>query len=1130
MTHLTRVLRAISSFYPITNFNFPRTQQHYRELRFRFNTTPIITNPYRSFSHQTTHLKDREIQPVVKSKEKQRQFFFPLWGLGTTFVGVYLFSKKENLIVPAYCEDIIALQPKNIPKSSQELTNTFQLEEDIEITQQTRMENPEDVTLWYKMKGMHQENPFRVKIENGQLVWQAFDVVNPTEGGIIIRDDIEDIAKVYQRNSDRTLIVNTGIHGNKEGQVLYAPDCKDFIRGDMEIFSDHGAVSIFPVSPGRPPYTHKDEATQQMDILDAWCFSAKTDRSQGFEKGVVIDSKNSSNRCRCGGTSAVAFEDVLASFNKLGYKAKNIKDEDIAYVKIKACEEDILNRLKEYSSCYVLGDGGMGKSQISLRIEEEKRKSLEYADTAYIPLRTSGDWTSFLNYVKKVVDVKASGLRGRAERFANFNEDNALKKYFSILGKVAEKKGKKILIVVDNIDKEDQYKRFQKIHRAIKNYNPMSEGPFELLATGRRDKDLPEFDVINTTKISNFWTEEMLWQLFSENFLYCLSRETQIQKSAKAFIENNKIKLLKEFKDFDNNAGIIVTISKFLGQTYKFKGEKSANEKMKEISKHICSSLQSHTGELGDYKLAYLVRDLLEELPTKINEEPIKTDDAKYAYEVLALISDGEIPIDLWISASLSKVSISSDYHFFKLIQSLHSNGLLKLDESKRTVRMACNYNVYMRKILSTEWLSDNERREVIKNQIRDIVKAISNRLKENSSFSGDQSSLKEVNENIRLLLGLMSFSSEKLEDDVMQAEIRTEAKTLAANHLICMPYSEVINQYRSFFAEIPGLEGYSLSPHLMKLFHPMQANYGSDMIAQIDGLINECNTRKTENLIESARELNNCYVIAINLRLQVKEEGIRKALKSTLAVVDPVTKQTIESNLNKDIQSEETYSNLLVFPQINYQEPDPKICQKAIEWLQKNQSKIQETKTADLRGQELNEGLSILVQHLLEIEKVTTVFLGENRLGYTDTDSTSICKLLKYRSGSLKELHLDHNYLYNSTNVNTILNGLRENKSLEILVLNNNSMTDKEIKILCEALVSHPSIKKIYLHHNCFKHQGLNYLQELMQRNKSIQLIMTYERRTGSYNDGTEKLIRKANGAVVRCYERKASTAGLEN
>ena len=55
----------------------------------------------------------------------------------------------------------------------------------------------------------------------------------------------------------------------------------------------------------------------------------------------------------------------------------------------------------------------------------------------------------------------------------------------------------------------------------------------------------------------------------------------------------------------------------------------------------------------------------------------------------------------------------------------------------------------------------------------------------------------------------------------------------------------------------------------------------------------------------------------------------------------------------------------------------------------------------------------------------------------------------------------------------------------------------------------------------------GLNYLQELMQRNTHIQSITTngYWR---NYHDGTWELRRNQNGAVVRIYDKKAQTPGL--
>jgi len=244
-----------------------------KEKLTSFNTMfESIGYPYQPFSSRTISLKNQEIESISKFKEEEKEYeqlVFPIQEKEILDCGFS--DQKDRIQIPSLLSFDPLLSEFSFKKNS--ILNKILESVNKEKT------NPEDTKTWYRVRDLREENSFRVKIENGQLVWQAF--------GIVDSNMIRDIAEVYQRKyPDRTLVVNTGVFANEVGEIVYKHGSEEFIREDMATFRDNDNVKIHVVSPSRPPYTHRDGITKQTDILDAWCFSARTDRTKGFGKAT----------------------------------------------------------------------------------------------------------------------------------------------------------------------------------------------------------------------------------------------------------------------------------------------------------------------------------------------------------------------------------------------------------------------------------------------------------------------------------------------------------------------------------------------------------------------------------------------------------------------------------------------------------------------------------------------------------------------------------------------------------------------------------------------------------------------------------------------------------------------------
>ena len=201
--------------------------------------TAFDPNPIRRLDQTPPKLIFRSFQSSSNDSEKKRQYTFkrnlpplldspsknhlhpslPFALIGGLLLAAYMLKNNENSQESAASEEDASLNqsPENSRSSE---TNGYRigslddLRPNDPIKDLTTLGLSEDLHPEYKGKGYYKikdTNPFRAKLVNGQLIWVSLDKV--------AAEHIRDIKDFYVRHK-RTLLVNTGIHGDPTGKVI----------------------------------------------------------------------------------------------------------------------------------------------------------------------------------------------------------------------------------------------------------------------------------------------------------------------------------------------------------------------------------------------------------------------------------------------------------------------------------------------------------------------------------------------------------------------------------------------------------------------------------------------------------------------------------------------------------------------------------------------------------------------------------------------------------------------------------------------------------------------------------------------------------------------------------------------
>jgi hypothetical protein len=418
------------------------------------------------------------------------------------------------------------------------------------------------------------------------------------------------------------------------------------------------------------------------------------------------------------------------------------------------------------------------------------------------------------------------------------------------------------------------------------------------------------------------------------------------------------------------------------------------------------------------------------------------------------------------------------------MITRFREYGLIDFDEAKQVYTIPTFYNQVIRGNLSFQY---KEKKAYIDSIFERILQMIKKNLEETVDLSQEK-----FDENMMYLLNLFNYAKDLPDADLMYEKISEMATQYAAEKLGVVRYGNVIGRYNYFLSEIPNRSGYSLDPILYRYVKNQLyewediRNITNDLIKRVDAQFSG-RRRDSQQFVKLSKSLSNLYVfIQVSNEDEIVLARIRNKLRAILASqhVDEKTKSIIHSNIR-----ESKNEDLFVFPRISFHKISDKQRKIAQDWRALYE-KSPPTKKADLSRANINDGLRILIHYLME-KQVEEIDLSRNHLGYEDTEA--VCDLLKY-PGSLKSLFLGNNSLsaFSSGQLVKIAEGLEHNITLETLVINNNSLMNKDIKLLCDALRGHPKIKHIELHHNKFSEEGIGLLKQLMIDNPSIEFITT--------------------------------------
>lgn len=924
---------------------------------------------------------------------------------------------------------------------------------------------------WWVVKGFSKNNPIRVKEENGQLLWKTVDLVR--------LGHLRELATFYSKlQPQRALHINTGIHADSKGLAFTDKVCGDFVEEDTNTFSVKKGcdrVSFHIVSSASPPHTHAD--FPHIDILDAWCFSTTTQdfrfiQEKDAREQVVLEIKRGS----------IASGDIAESFQKnLIVHSSQIIPHTI-YVPLPGLQDKIAEKLNEFSLCYIKGIGGMGKSRVALETEKEVLELIKddgeslYMGSVFISFRSSAEIEHFFNHVRKMVGPQKS----------------ALKEYFKQLAHLAQQKNKKFFLVIDNVDTDEDLERFKKIFEALP---PISgkDSPFQLLITGRRNIDayLQKNQIIPnevTIKIGELCEDkEVFWKIFLENFLNSCSNNTK--QKGKEYLENIKDKLCEKFQKYDFHIGYTVLFANAMAKAFSVG---SAAAFLGEVDRIILNdnTFLKEYGKLEDITMRTLQAC-----------DKYSGGNASKVYQVLALLCEGNVHYS-FLERVLKNYTHDEKLVLMQLptiVEDLDKGGMIVFNPMDNTITMPPFY----RKTILHRNGSDNENS---RKEIERLIKVVVKEIKYLSSSKDVCLYLISLYKYYKSIDGRVTnphifFSLEEWVCHSLRGEHHT------------MTVSELKGIYNDFFRNVLiNSEKFSINPVMLKYLK----NY--DMEEMVEDLLAKLAKELEEYpdgsfSTESAYNLNNLYVFARILKL--KSLGtIQEGCKRVFANCREKKFDIIRKNILEEVKEED----LILFPEVTFRSIAPLLDEspKIRFWMIKNSLSDKNTH-ANLSSLGLYGIPRSLIFYLLEEKKVEEIDFSNNSLGMGDL--REIQELLGY-PGKLKVLYLNHNSLGNSQSDSFIYFtfGLRRNLSLRKLVLSNNSLGDEEIAFIVVALKLHPNIREIELHENCFSNTGLNFLEDLMKKNRNIQKITTrYAHWYSRYHDGTIEIVRDQNGNPKR-------------
>ncbi len=946
----------------------------------------------------------------------------------------------------------------------------------------TLRQTPKDLGLiedkthpgWYKL---NTPNRFNVEVTpEHQFLWKSFCEVSAS--------DVRGIARTYENlRKKRSLHINTGTHGSPDGTPL--PGNKlgsaNFFLEDLNAFKRYTWVSFHTVSTLRPPITYEEirrKLKKEVDVLDAWCFSAKTKpRSECSDE----EWKKEAERINEG---SIRQGEFLGQFFSLNYESK-IKP-DTKYVDpVKVLRgrrsiilsKEVRDKLNMLAFCYLKGIGGMGKSRFALDTQEcIKAGDNTYSNVIFISLKTANDRRDFLNYVKKRV--------GGPDK-DRMLEEEILERYFTIISRWMERTGKKCLVIIDNVDTDNNLTSLGQFYNVLENVRgPAGPSKLDLLVTGRRE--LKSFlggaglsSNSATIELSSYHSPSNAWNIFLANFLKMQGDNKNKRDAAETAVTKKRSELEEIFRKSENHIGFIVNIARILGDVSHFRPLGTRLRSVSALIKEAIDEAQQN-GYPPLREMLKVPLKTLDETTTDVGDLIYKKK-ATPLFEILALISDGPIryeflePIlEKCIEKGDTGLEDSSIFLAQKLIRKFEDYSLIVRTGDPKEFSFAMHqfYNVIMRHNLSADYSRNTKN---ARNRINSIIDEILDVI--TSNLGKENVSKEAVDENIRHLLSLFDYANDLENHGEMYERVSKEATSAVREKWKHIRYSDM-TRIKKFFTTVSAMPGYSLERTLHRFVNNKEEEKG-DLLRKL----------KEESFsLPLLKQANNFWVL-------YRDEDVQYALGSYIRRSsakkfhpDYSTIKIAKDNIKNKHKKQ---SDQLIFPELEFH-PIPETDRQRAEVWKQEHLRSGNKEVAKLKGVELKEGLRSLFHYLLEERGVKEIDLSYNSLGHQNFGIEAVRDLLKYQ-GSLETLKLNNNSLYRDDSFLEVLEGLKRNTTLKTLVLNNNSLGDKHIEELCRILKSHPKIEHIQLHHNQFTQNGIDLLEDLIKEKKNIKKITTY-------------------------------------
>lgn len=304
----------------------------------------------------------------------------------------------------------------------------------------------------------------------------------------------------------------------------------------------------------------------------------------------------------------------------------------------------------------------------------------------------------------------------------------------------------------------------------------------------------------------------------------------------------------------------------------------------------------------------------------------------------------------------------------------------------------------------------------------------------------------------------------------------------------------ENLQQKLDIYKEVENIDELSQNYQLIRRIEDFQQEGLKNLTQYLNGIKNDIHTVFDKRLVHSIK------------RLQADIEQRQKELK--------ILEQNAEDNKEEIAKLKEWIIHLK--GEKNNLEVKGEDIQKALESSNLNYNQLENIckqifSGGELKGQDMqafynawnqNGDFKNLEVSRFAVSSVALIMQQRFLSGETKEINFSGCALNKHESKinalsdvlsqlKIEKLNLEHNYLHHYMGAKEIAKIIRNTKTIKLFILNNNSLNDADITIIANALKENNSIEKLILHTNSFTVSNVKeILQNVVNSNEKLQEI----------------------------------------